>query len=370
MWKAREIMQALDEGSDADRAVDPAATDAAPRAAASVTVPVPHPAPALPLTPGVAPAPSAPGPDAHLGYGKIILMGEHSVVYGYHAIAAPIGLTVRAQVTRQGSGREPVIADWDVDGSVREPIRADLSHRVAALIATRLGVSAAGLRVDVFSHLPRASGLGASAAFAVALIRAVADSFQLTISDAEVSSLAFECEQIVHGTPSGIDNTVATFGRSVLFQKTDAPSGHTIRDIFTPHPIPIVIGLSGVQSLTAQTVGLVRSAWQRNPARYDAIFGQIDGLVLSGVDALRRGDIAELGELMNINQGLLNALQVSSPEIEALVAIARRAGALGAKLTGGGGGGAMIAIAEPGGTDPIITAMRSAGYTTYLTEIR
>ncbi|TFC78758.1 hydroxymethylglutaryl-CoA reductase, degradative [Cryobacterium cheniae] len=374
VWKARQIMQALDEGSDGDRATGPGATDAGSGAAASVTSSVPLSEPAAAATPthsaAPAPAPSAPGPDAHLGYGKIILMGEHSVVYGYHAIAAPIGLSVRAQVTRQASLREPVIADWDVDGSVREPIRADLSHRVAALIAARLGVSAAGLRVDVFSHLPRASGLGASAAFAVALIRAVADSFQITISDAEVSSLAFECEQIVHGTPSGIDNTVATFGRSVLFQKTDAPGGHTIRDIFTPHPIPIVIGLSGVQSLTAQTVGLVRSAWQRNPARYDAIFSQIDGLVLAGVDALRRGDIAELGELMNINQGLLNALQVSSPEIEALVAIARRAGALGAKLTGGGGGGAMIAIAEPGGTDPIISAMRSAGYTTYLTEIR
>ncbi|TFD32240.1 hydroxymethylglutaryl-CoA reductase, degradative [Cryobacterium cryoconiti] len=364
VWKARQIIQALDGGSECDPAARSAATDAEARPAASVAPTAPHPAPSA------APAPSAPGPDAHLGYGKIILLGEHSVVYGYHAIAAPIGLSVRAQVTRQASLRAPVIADWDSDGSVREPLRADLSHRVAALIASRLGVSAAGVRVDVFSHLPRASGLGASAAFAVAVIRAVADSFQLTISDAEVSSLAFECEQIVHGTPSGIDNTVATFGRSVLFQKTDAPGGHTIRDIFTPHPIPIVIGLSGVESLTAQTVGLVRTAWQRNPTRYDAIFSQIDGLVLAGVDALRRGDVAELGELMNINQGLLNALQVSSPEIEALVAIARRAGALGAKLTGGGGGGAMIAIAEPGGTEPIMAAMRSAGYTTYLTEIR
>ncbi|TFC35506.1 hydroxymethylglutaryl-CoA reductase, degradative [Cryobacterium sp. TMT2-14] len=376
VWKARQIMQALEESSDGDRAIEPAAPDAGYGTAAAVALPAAHPAPTATLTPSAsatcaaALTPGAPGPDAHLGYGKIILMGEHSVVYGYHAIAAPIGLSVRAQVTRQASLREPVIADRDVDGSVREPIRADLSHRVAALIVTRLGVSDAGLRVDVFSHLPRASGLGASAAFAVALIRAVADSFQLTISDAEVSSLAFECEQIVHGTPSGIDNTVATFGRSVLFQRSDAPGGHTIRDIFTPHPIPIVIGLSGVESLTKQTVGLVRSAWQRNPARYDAIFSQIDGLVLAGVDALRRGDIAELGELMNINQGLLNALQVSSPEIESLVAIARRAGALGAKLTGGGGGGAMIAIAEPGGTEPIITAMRSAGYTTYLTEIR
>ena len=81
-------------------------------------------------------------------------------------------------------------------------------------------------------------------------------------------------------------------------------------------------------------------------------------------------DVRRASELMDINQGLLNALQVSSPEIEELVAIARRSGALGAKLTGGGGGGAMIAVAEPGGTEPIIAAMLAAGYTTYLTEIR
>jgi len=350
VWKARQIMEARGETEE-----DAAPAAGEPRAAAPRAV-----------VPRVA---AAPAPGAHLGYGKIILLGEHAVVYGHHAIAAPIGLSVRAEVTRGSSASEPVISDWDVDGSVREPIREDISHRVATLITERLGVPAAGMRVDVFSDLPRASGLGASAAFAVAVIRAVARSFDIRISDAMVSSLAFECEQIVHGTPSGIDNTVATFGRPILFRKTD-DGGPEIRDIVTPIPIPIIIGLSGVSALTSHTVGLVRSAWQRNPQRYDQIFAQIDGLVLAGVDALRRGDIADLGELMNINQGLLNALQVSSPELEELVAIARRAGAFGAKLTGGGGGGAMIAVAEPGGTEPIIAAMRGAGYTTYLTEIR
>jgi hydroxymethylglutaryl-CoA reductase len=342
VWKARQIMASVDER-------------------------VEFAAPPTPNAPGTSAAAAVPG--AHVGYGKIILLGEHSVVYGYHAIAAPIGLSVRADVTRGWSTSEPVIADRDVDGTVREPLREDLSHRVADLIMERLGVPAAGLRVDVFSDLPRASGLGASAAFAVAVIRAVAASFDVRLSDAAVSELAFECEQIVHGTPSGIDNTVATFGRPILFRKPDS-GGPEFSEIITPHPIPIIIGLSGVNSLTSNTVGLVRSAWQRNPKLYDPIFTQIDGLVLAGVDALRRGDIVQLGELMNINQGLLNALQVSSPEIEELVAIARRSGALGAKLTGGGGGGAMIAVAEPGGTEPIIAALRGAGYTTYLTEIR
>ncbi|MEO6827409.1 MAG: mevalonate kinase, partial [Microbacteriaceae bacterium] len=300
----------------------------------------------------------------HAGYGKIILLGEHSVVYGRHAIAAPIGLSIRAQIAPQEHGIELVVAGVEADPAV------DLSQRVAALVVRRLGVADSGMRIEVFPELPRANGLGASAALAVAVIRAVADRFQLSIDDQEVSALAFECERIVHGTPSGVDNTVATFGRTVLFRKRDGLATPETSEIVTAHPIPVVIGLTGVRSLTAQTVGLVRSAWQRHPQRYESIFDQIDELVLAGVQALRDGDIAQLGDLMNINQGMLAALQVSSPELESLVGIARRAGALGAKLTGGGGGGAMIAIAEPDGMAPITAALQQAGYSTYLTEIR
>ena len=306
-----------------------------------------------------------------LGYGKIILLGEHSVVYGRHAIAAPIGLAIRADVTRQESGRELVIARWDTDASY-DPTGAGLAEQVTALIAERLGLAGKGMRVDVFPDLPRASGLGASAALAVSIIRAMAHRFGQPISDSEVSNLAFDCERIVHGTPSGIDNTVATFGRAILFRNADTASNaaapETV-DIVTPSPIPVVIGLTGVRSLTSHTVGVVRAAWQKNPARCEAIFSQIDELVLAGVGALRRGDIEELGELMNINHGLLGALQVSSPELETLVGVARRAGALGAKLTGGGGGGAMIAVTEPGAAESVSSAMSQAGFTTYLTEI-
>ena len=376
VWKARRILESLDSrardgGGDTSATHtggayathtggDISATDTGADISATLSL--------QPISPAAT--------GGNVGYGKIILLGEHSVVYGYHAIAAPIGLSIRAEATRQPSAIDLVIAGWDADVAVDGATGAtgttgpSVSNRVAALITGRLGVAEAGMRVEVFPHLPRASGLGASAALAVAVIRAVAGCFDIQISDREISDLAFECEQIVHGTPSGIDNTVATFGRPILFRKTDAPAGQEVSDIVTPNPIPIVIGLTGVRSLTAHTVGIVRTLWQKNPQRYDAIFSQIDGLVLAGVDALRRGDIAELGELMNINQGLLNALQVSSGEIEELVDIARRAGALGAKLTGGGGGGAMIAVAEPGRTESITTAMRRAGYATYLTEIR
>src|SRR5690606_12900876 len=257
------------------------------------------------------------------------------VVYGRRAIAAPLSLAIRAEVTSPAERTELIISGWDSDPTVHNPAGAALAGRVAELIADRLGLTGTPARVEVFPELPRASGLGASAALAVSVIRAVVHAFGLSLSEQEISQLAFECEQLVHGTPSGIDNTVATFGRTILFRKTDA--GDEIEELGILVPVPVVGGLTGVRPLIADTVGRVHAGWEKNPQHYEAIFSEIDGLVGTGVEALRRGDLPALGEVMNLNHGLLNALQVSSPELEALVDLARRSGALGAKLTGGGG---------------------------------
>src|SRR5699024_4141031 len=323
VWKAREIMAGLD--------AEPAAASTEPQPQAAQT------------TTDKAATQTHTGTDE--GFGKVILLGEHAVVYGHHAVAASIPLSIRASVHRQNAGISLLIPRWGVEMTLGEsagqlsPLQQSL-----ALIAQRLGVADQGMQVEVFPHVPRANGLGASAALAVAVTRAMARCFAIDISEQRVCDLAFDCEKIAHGTPSGIDNTLATFGRPILYTKSNpAPR---IREIRLARSIPLVIGLSGVQTLTAQTVASVRAAWQRNPHRYESIFTQIDGLAQSGAKALQAGDLAELGDLMNIDQGLLNALQVSSWEIEELVQVARRNGALGAKLTGGGGGGAMVAIAE------------------------
>ncbi|MBH03648.1 MAG: hydroxymethylglutaryl-CoA reductase [Xanthomonadales bacterium] len=345
VWKAREIIAGLDgESASSDAPVEtPPQTDVVGHGDAT----------------------------GDFGYGKIIVLGEHSVVYGRHAIAAPIPLNVRAEVRPQAQDIDLLIPRWGVEMRFSEPEgKISSLHESISLIAERLGVADRGMRIDVFPRVPRANGLGASAALAVAVIRAMARAFAIEISDREISNLAYDVEKIAHGTPSGIDNTLATFGRPILFRKDNPQARAEIRDLATSRPIPVVIGLSGVATLTAQTVGNVRAAWQKNPARYEAIFDQIDGLALAGVDALARGDIAELGDLMNIDHGLLNALQVSSWEIEELVEIARSNGALGAKLTGGGGGGAMIAVAESDRVEDVAAAMRAAGYNSFITEIR
>ncbi|HET7312978.1 hydroxymethylglutaryl-CoA reductase, degradative [Salinisphaera sp.] len=347
VWRAREILTELDRGPS----VAPRAGGAARRA-----------------QPEIVGHGDAVG---DMGYGKIIVLGEHSVVYGRHAIAAPIPLNVRAEVRAQAEQIDLLIPRWGVEMRFSEPHgKISSLHESITLIAERLGVADRGMRIDVFPRVPRANGLGASAALAVAVIRAMARCFDIRLSEREISNLAFDVEKIAHGTPSGIDNTLATFGRPILFQKENPTARPEIRDLATARPIPVVIGLSGVATLTAQTVGNVRAAWRKSPGRYEAIFDQIDGLALAGVDALARGDIAELGDLMNIDHGLLNALQVSSWEIEELVEIARTSGALGAKLTGGGGGGAMIAVAEDDKIQAVASAMRVAGYNSFITEIR
>jgi hydroxymethylglutaryl-CoA reductase len=205
-------------------------------------------------------------------------------------------------------------------------------------------------------------GLGGSAALAVAIVRALDLHFKLGLDDAEVNRLAYLSEQIAHGQPSGIDNTLATFGEPLVYRK----DGPLVELLNIPVPMHFVVGMTHTQGLTAKTVGNVKAGRERLPRIYDKIFDDIDSLALQAVSAIQENRLADLGELMNINQGLLNALRVSTPELERLIGIARDAGALGAKLTGGGGGGAMLALCEHAeSAQQIKEALEQNGYETF-----
>jgi hydroxymethylglutaryl-CoA reductase len=160
---------------------------------------------------------------------------------------------------------------------------------------------------------------------------------------------------------------MATYGKFILYRRGTPP---LIKPLEVTHPIPLVIGITGVESLTARMVANVRNAWEKNKLMYERIFTEINAITLRGMKAILRNDLETLGELMNINQGLLNAIQVSSWELEELIEIARKSGALGAKLTGGGGGGAMIALAATDEVAQEIAAnIRKAGYRAIVTQI-
>jgi hydroxymethylglutaryl-CoA reductase len=307
---------------------------------------------------GAAPR-AAPDRELGVGYGKAILLGEHAVVYGRHAIAVPLPLTTRAVVADAGQGVELLIPRWGVEYQLAKPPEQRRSfERAAGAILDRLGLTDRNLRIEVFPDVPRGMGLGGSAAIAVAIIRALDRHFGLELSDAQVNELAYLSEEIAHGQPSGIDNTLATYGRPLLFRRGTPP---LVESLAIRSPLHLVIGMTRAEGLTAKTVGNVREARERNPRLYDKIFDDIDALVLQAVAALRDDDQQALGELMNVCQGLLNALQVSTPELERLIGIARGAGALGAKLTGGGGGGAMVALCR-GDAAPVRDAIERQGY--------
>ena len=296
------------------------------------------------------------------GHGKIILLGEHAVVYGRHAIATPVPLAIQAHVERGGNGVQLIIPRWGVEQRLHR--NADKQHsfeKSLAMIFRTLGLERESMRVEIFPNVPRAMGLGGSAAIAVATIRALDRCFDLGLDDERVNELAFECEKIAHGTPSGIDNTLSVYGQTMLFRAGDSPKREVIE---VQKPVQLVVGISGIESLTAATVTRVRKAREAYPGLYEKIFDQIDSLVLEGVNALVEHKLETLGELMNVCQGLLNAMQVSSWELEEMIQVARRHGALGAKLTGGGGGGSIIALCppEPGAAARIEAGLRDAGY--------
>ena len=292
----------------------------------------------------------APESGVGVGHGKIILLGEHAVVHGRHAIACPVPLTIRAVVEDGDRGVELLIPRWGVEYQLAKPPEQRRSFEQAAgAILDQLGLSNRTMRIEVFPDVPRGMGLGGSAALAVAIVRALDLHFRLGLTDAEVNKLAYLSEQNAHGQPSGIDNTLATYGQPLVYRRGTPPMVELLN---IPQPLWIVVGMTHSEGLTARTVANVAEARQRNPRLYEKIFDDIDGLVLQAVSAIQDNDVATLGDLMNINQGLLNALQVSTPELERLIGIAREAGAAGAKLTGGGGGGAMIALCHGNGSGP------------------
>jgi len=302
------------------------------------------------------------------GYGKIIMFGEHAVVYGSHAIAAPIPIAIEAKVKSLSNidGVHLLIPRWGIEEILRKKVDHKYSiYKALDMILEKLNISNADMRMEIFPHIPLAMGLGSSAALAVAIIRALSKNFKLDLKDDEVNALAFESEKIIHEYTSGIDNTLATYGKLILYKKEDPI---TMEHIKTTQSIQVVIGLTGIESLTANMVSKVHGAWVKNKPLYEGLFKEIDKLSLEAAKAIENYDLEGLGELMNINQGLLNALQVSSKEIEELNEIAKNNGAIGAKLTGAGGGGAMIALC-PDDSDRVVRAIQKAGYEAMAVEI-
>jgi mevalonate kinase len=312
--------------------------------------------------------------------GKVILFGEHAVVYARPALAVPV-TQVQAEAVvepgERGAGLTIVAADLGETIAVRD---APPDHHLAAaarLTLTRFGLDDPDWRVTVRSTIPIASGMGSGAAVSAAIVRALAEageqrsggaeeqgtrgavSFQLPASSfqpADISALVYEVERLHHGTPSGIDNTVVVYGQPVYFVRGQPPQTFHIGRPFT-----LAIADTGIHSPTKVAVGDVRRAWEQEPLRFESLFDRVAAVVEAARSAIAAGQPERLGPLMDENHALLQEIGVSSLELDALVAAARSAGALGAKLSGGGRGGNMIALVTEATGPQVADALRAAG---------
>jgi mevalonate kinase len=278
--------------------------------------------------------------------GKIILLGEHAVVHGRPAIAVPVSAVRAYADVEAGSADQGIVivaADLDrryrLDDPDAEEHGAPLQTTIRNVL-THLGEeNPPPMVITVRSDIPIARGMGSGTAVATAIVRAVSQHLNRYLSAQDISDLVYRTEIIFHGTPSGIDNTVVAFEKPVYFVRD-----RERRVFWVGRPFDLIIADSGVPSRTRDAIAEVRRRWEADRAHYEQLFDAVGVAVDAGYSAVTEGDIAGLGVLMNRNQQLLRELGVSTPELEHLIDAARNAGALGAKLSGGGMGGCILAL--------------------------
>ncbi len=302
--------------------------------------------------------------------GKIILFGEHAVVYGEPAVAVAIDRRARVIVEERGDFEVRISAPdlsleagFDLERGFSEDSFSffEIPQRLKNVVrAVEVSLNACnlkrGLNIEINSDIPPSAGLGSSASVAVATVAAVGKCLTGDSWESEkVSKLAFEAEKIVHGTPSGIDNTISAYGGGIIFQQGK------IERLDIGAQVSIIIGDTKVERSTKKLVSHVRSICEKYPSIGLPIIRLIGSLTLEGIESLKMGDFEGLGELMDINQGLLDAVGVSHLSLSKMIFAAREAGAYGAKLSGAGGGGCMIALTSPENAKNVLEAIEMSG---------
>ncbi len=297
------------------------------------------------------------------GYGKVILFNEHFVVYGVPAIASAIDKKTIAEVKRCEGNEFIIHDDREATPGYKEE-KLEQQKESIVRIKKAMGIDDC---IEIWLHgdLKAASGVGASAASCAAIARAIADEFGLSLSDERINEIAYEGEKAYHGSPSGIDNTCATFGGLVWFVK-----GKGMERLKIEKPVEIVMGDTGIVANTKKAVAGVRERKEKYKEKYEQIFNEAEKLAYEARDALLKMDWKKVGQLMNKNHELLQQIEVSCKELDFLVEIARENGAYGAKMTGGGLGGYMVAL-TPGKElqEKVAKAIEKEGFYALRTKI-
>jgi len=288
-------------------------------------------------------AEAEPKADGTAAFGKLILFGEHFVVYKVPALVAAVAASTTCEFSYTDEPGLEVIDDRPAVEGYKVEKKAEADEAIAIVLRHfELDPSIKGMRIKFGGDLTAVSGIGASAAQVVALARAISGTRETPLTEEEVNAAGYEGEKGYHGTPSGIDNTAATYGGVLRFQRTEGEPIFTMKKITSP--VRIVYASTGITASTSKVVGDVRAKKEADPAWFDALITKYTALVEKGEAALDACDWDTLGGLLNENHALCQELTVSCKELDDLVDAARKAGALGAKMSGTGRGGLMLAL--------------------------
>jgi mevalonate kinase len=285
---------------------------------------------------------------------KVILFGEHAVVYGQPAIAVPVS-SLRAYAEISEAEAFQIVArdlqNREIGFEIDDPLA-----EVARLTLERIAKPIPSVSIAVKSDIPIASGLGSGAAISTAIVRALSDYYGVNLSDETINEIVYEVEKIHHGTPSGIDNTVIVYERAVYFVR-----GKPIEQIANAKSFTLLVADTGQAALTKIAVGDLRKLYEADRATLEPLINSVGTLVKQAREAMKQGEISQLGQLMLENHAILQQLTVSSPELDKLVDAAMQANALGAKLSGGGRGGNMIVLVTGETKDSVTNSLKQAG---------
>ena len=295
-----------------------------------------------------------------IGYGKTILFGEMFAIFGIPVIASALSMTADAEVVQTSSG------GWNIRDERREAKgykeeKKGMQIESLERVFQHLRFRPEHLRIRLSGDLPAMSGIGATGASSVAIVRALAQEFNLRLSEDEVNAAAYQAEIAYHGpTTSGIDNMISTYGAVIALTRGEP---NVVRKLRLQQPVEVVIGDTGIIANTKTLLAALGERKKSSPERYGRIMEEARQIAEEAMISIQRFDLEKIGRLMDRNQSLLQEADISCPELDLLVTLSRKAGALGAKLTGSGGGGCMLAL-TPGKDlqEKVATAIESRGF--------
>jgi mevalonate kinase len=304
--------------------------------------------------------------------GKVILFGEHAVVYGFPAIASAISSFSKCIVEEAyTNGFQIELENYDLnfDFQNKEKMYRLLPKKFEHIghfldnFERSFDITLKNIKIKFSSVLFPSSGLGSSASTSVALIKALSSFYNINLKKEEISNFAFQMEQFVHGTPSGIDNTICTHGNMILYRNNKF-------DFIKPKfQFPILVTSTNIEHNTKKAINVIRELKCSYPQEVYAYFNNIKDIVEKAKSAILHGKIKEIGEYMNLNHKILEKLKVSNTKISEIRKIALEHGALGSKITGAGLGGCVISIGEKKDLEKINSLLKNKGFDGFITRI-